>query len=322
MIPGQEPRPHRHPRPKARIFLEGRYRKLVRGLPQTIFYCPECKGRGRRCTNCGGYGKLTKDSVQELIARKVLPRYKARYGKFHGAGREDLDVRMLGGGRPFIFEVVQPKRHDVDLEECREAILRYGRGRLEITELLPVPRKRVAILKETPSRKRYRALVAVEEEPKAERLEALRGTVHEIRQRTPLRVAHRRADKERLREVRILDLESAGTGPEGPRFEITIDCAHGTYVKEWISGEGGRSRPSFAELCGVPTRCLGLDVWEVLGPFPALENGRRMPAFPEPLDWGDWKAGHEDPWDLDAGDQARGAGGDREEDPPPEPPSL
>ncbi|MGH7151295.1 MAG: hypothetical protein ACREIU_11390, partial [Planctomycetota bacterium] len=51
------------PRPKTRVFFEGRYRKFARDLPQTVFFCPECKGRGKGCTRCEGYGKLTKDSV-------------------------------------------------------------------------------------------------------------------------------------------------------------------------------------------------------------------------------------------------------------------
>jgi tRNA U54 and U55 pseudouridine synthase Pus10 len=105
---------------RASVYLESRYRKLERGLPQTIFYCPDCKGHRRRrknCRRCDGYGKLTKDSVQELIARHLLPAYRARSGEFHGAGREDLDVRMLGHGRPFVFEVVGPRARGVDLEE-------------------------------------------------------------------------------------------------------------------------------------------------------------------------------------------------------------
>jgi tRNA pseudouridine synthase 10 len=28
----------------------------------------------------------------------------------HAAGREDIDVRMLGTGRPFVFEFVNPRR--------------------------------------------------------------------------------------------------------------------------------------------------------------------------------------------------------------------
>ena len=55
------------------LWFESRYRKLVRGLPQTIFWCPACKGNRRRregCATCGGFGKLTKESVQELVARR------------------------------------------------------------------------------------------------------------------------------------------------------------------------------------------------------------------------------------------------------------
>ncbi len=277
-----------------RVFLEGRYRKLVRGLPQTIFYCPTCKGRGKGCTACGGFGKLTKDSVQELIARKVLPRFKARYGKFHGAGREDLDVRMLGGGRPFVYEVVQPKRLDVDLEELRRAILAYGAGRIEITELVPVPRARVAAIKETPSWKRYRALVEPAGAIAPARLDELAGAEITVRQRTPKRVAHRRADKERERRLRLRALAPSAGG----RLELELDCEHGTYVKEWISGEEGRSAPSLGELLGAPARCLALDVWEVLGPFPDLPGGRPPPRFDDGLDWAAWCAAHEDPWAL------------------------
>lgn len=30
--------------------------------------------------------------------------------RFHSAGREDLDVRMLGVGRPFVFELEEARR--------------------------------------------------------------------------------------------------------------------------------------------------------------------------------------------------------------------
>ena len=39
---------------------------------------------------------------------------------------------------------------------------------------------------------------------------------------------------------------------------------HGTYVKESISGEDGRSEPSLASLLGVPCHCAELDVLEIL----------------------------------------------------------
>ena len=104
--------------PRVDVWLESRYRKLRRGLPQTVFFCPVCKGDRRRrhgCAHCGGFGKLTKESVQELIARRLVPAMQAKDGRFHGAGREDVDVLMLGRGRPFVFEVRGARRPDVDL---------------------------------------------------------------------------------------------------------------------------------------------------------------------------------------------------------------
>jgi tRNA pseudouridine synthase 10 len=43
--------------------------------------------------------------MQEEVEKVVLPVFAADGGIFVPAGREDLDVRMLGTGRPFVFEV-------------------------------------------------------------------------------------------------------------------------------------------------------------------------------------------------------------------------
>lgn len=44
-------------------------------------------------------------SLQEVLAAKVVPLFDADGYNFLSAGREDVDVRMLGDGRPFILEV-------------------------------------------------------------------------------------------------------------------------------------------------------------------------------------------------------------------------
>ncbi len=255
--PGRKGQP---PRQRVRVFLEGRYRKYVRDLPQTIFYCPRCKGRKGGCDFCGGFGKLTKDSIQELISRKALRAFKSRRGKFHGAGREDIDVRMLGEGRPFIFEVIDPKVLDVDLSELEREINEYAAGRIEILGLHRVERKRVAAIKETPTDKIYKALVEIEGTVPADKLESLPGTRLKIVQRTPARVAHRRADKERIRQVTIRSVEPAGEG----FLTLEVRAEHGTYIKEWISGDQGRTRPSLGDLLGTPGVCKELDVLDIL----------------------------------------------------------
>lgn len=40
----------------------------------------------------------------------VLPLMQTDQAKFSASGREDVDVRMLGRGRPFVMEIIQPKR--------------------------------------------------------------------------------------------------------------------------------------------------------------------------------------------------------------------
>ena len=44
-------------------------------------------------------------SVQEHVCLPLLERFGTESYKFHTAGREDMDVRMLGTGRPFAIEV-------------------------------------------------------------------------------------------------------------------------------------------------------------------------------------------------------------------------
>ena len=82
--------------PQTKLFVEGRYKKYSRDLPQTVFFCPQCKGHPRRrrgCERCEGFGKLTRDSVQELIGWVLGAAFKTRKNKFHGAGRSDAGGR-------------------------------------------------------------------------------------------------------------------------------------------------------------------------------------------------------------------------------------
>lgn len=245
------------------LYLESRYRKLERGLPQTIFYCPVCKGDRRRrkdCAHCQGAGKLSEESVQELIGRRLLPAFRARTGVFHGAGREDRDVLMLGRGRPFVYEVVGARNLDVDLEALRREIEARSNGGVELAPFVRVSRSRVPFWKNTHFDKIYRAEVATTGVPEPERLRAAAAFTGNIVQRTPQRVAHRRADLDRERQVAVLSLTVLG--PE--RCEVRMRCQHGTYVKEWISGDEGRTEPSLAGILGVPSRCEILDVEEIL----------------------------------------------------------
>ncbi|MGE3171878.1 MAG: tRNA pseudouridine(54/55) synthase Pus10 [Planctomycetota bacterium] len=257
--------------PRRSLYFESRYRKLVRGLPQTIFWCPSCKGDRRRrqgCAQCEGFGKLTRESVQELIGRRMLPAFQARTGNFHGAGREDIDVLMLGRGRPFVYEVIGARTFGVDLEALRREIVERAEGAIELEPFVAVQKQRVAYWKQAQFTKIYRAEVALEAAVEPAQLDAARAFAGVVVQRTPQRVAHRRADLDRERAVEVRALRQL----EPLRLEVSVSCQHGTYVKEWISGDDGRTTPSLASLLGVACTCAVLDVEEILTDAPAANE--------------------------------------------------
>jgi len=244
----------------ASLFIRGRYRKLVRGIPQTRWPCRECHGRG--CPRCEGTGRMYQESVDELIKPAVVEATGAEDTVFHGAGREDIDARMLGTGRPFIVEAVRPKVRTIDLGKLQEEICRQAGGKVEVLELKPAEATMVERLKEATFLKTYQALVKFGAEVSEEKLKSsLNELVGLVDQRTPNRVSHRRADKHRARAVHSIDLIEISGGSA----RINIKGDSGLYIKELISGDGGRTRPNLADALRVDAVVEELDVIDVGG---------------------------------------------------------
>ncbi|MGF3494716.1 MAG: tRNA pseudouridine(54/55) synthase Pus10 [Methanothrix sp.] len=242
------------------LYIYGRYRKLQRGFPQTRWPCRVCGGKG--CERCGNTGRMYQESVDELIRGPVVEAADAEDTVFHGAGREDIDARMLGSGRPFVVEVVRPRKRDLDLNALRDEINRRCSGKVEVSDLIFVDKSMVETVKNERFEKTYEAVVEISAHVDEEKLKsALSKLVGFVEQRTPTRVSHRRADKVRRRAVYSAGLEELN----GQMAKITVRCDSGLYVKELISGDGGRTRPSLAELLGSDARVVELDVIDVGG---------------------------------------------------------
>ncbi len=240
------------------IFIEGRYNKLVRNIPQTKWPCRKCKGRG--CEACNFTGKQYPESVEELLSQTALKYSKGYEAKFHGAGREDIDVRMLGDGRPFVLEIKEPRIRKLDLEKIEREANEAALGKTSYHNLKYTVRKRKAEIKTSSpdTYKVYRALVECEDEIREEDLDKLQS-LHTIQQRTPIRVSHRRADK--IREKEVKELSCKYINPHS--FEMIIKTEGGLYIKELISSDEGRSKPSVSEVLGTQAICAELDVIEV-----------------------------------------------------------
>lgn len=236
------------------IYICGRYQKLVRGIPQTRLFCPECKGEG--CEQCGFTGKTCTESVDELVAAPVIEATNADDTTFHGAGREDIDARMLGDGRPFVVEVKNPHKRKIDIARLERDINEYCEKKVVVSDLRFVDHGMVKELKSQRYDKLYRVTISCAGVDHDTLVQALDGITGVIRQRTPLRVVHRRADLVRERRVCSALLESFS----GDSAVIRIGCEAGLYVKELISGDDGRTVPSLSAAVGADLAVTELDV--------------------------------------------------------------
>tara|TARA_B100001093_G_scaffold516803_1_gene596460 strand:+ start:5568 stop:7316 length:1749 start_codon:yes stop_codon:yes gene_type:complete len=350
-------------------YLYGRYRKLERGIPQTRWPCRACKGRG--CDRCEHTGLQYKKSVQDLIGNPLLEVFEASEHAFHGMGREDIDVRCMGRGRPFVIEMKEPKLRKIDVEAAMETINKNAQGSIEITGLRDSNRSEVVRVKDTPAEKSYTirfrvlplseaelavltapvdlthidvqergakgkkqsskrkrrgdkkndhtkplpSVIDVPEGPdeatltamkkpelvekaaelglkktgsKADLIQRILGAgppapvmldlpsdelIHDVvqklagvklAQRTPERVAHRRADLIRRRTVYETSAPVIEVMEDGVReVEVTLRCESGTYVKETVHGDGGRTQPCLASLIKAKCDVIWLDVGDI-----------------------------------------------------------
>ncbi|MFB6296906.1 MAG: tRNA pseudouridine(54/55) synthase Pus10 [Salinirussus sp.] len=248
-------------------FVYGRYRKLERGIPQTEWPCQECNGTGRQrdavCPGCDGTGYRYDESVEGYVAPPIREAMEGSDATFHGAGREDVDARMLGSGRPFVVEVTEPRVRDVDTEDLAAAIADRADGSVAVEGLRLATYETVERVKELPASKTYRADVVFEApvDPATldEALAALDGAT--VEQETPRRVDHRRASKLRTREV----YGASGSLDDDRHATVEIHGEGGLYVKELVGGDDGRTEPSLSGLIGVGARVTALDVTGVAG---------------------------------------------------------
>jgi len=237
------------------VFVYGKYSKLVRGIPQSRWDCIECRGKG--CMKCAGEGKLYKTSVQEIIEKPMIPAAKAKKSKFHGAGREDIDARCLGK-RPFIIELVRPKRRKINLRKLQAEINKSKR--VKVSGLKIAEKKDIEPVKNARYDKTYEAEVVFSkkiDKQKLKLLKQLNGLT--IMQKTPQRVAHRRANLTRKRGVRKLTLKLVGER----KMIVKIRGEAGLYIKELLSGDDGRTQPNVADMLGNKVKNIKLDVIKI-----------------------------------------------------------
>ncbi|XP_045538485.1 putative tRNA pseudouridine synthase Pus10 [Papilio machaon] len=259
------------------LYLGGRYIKLSRDLPQTPWILS-----GRR---------VMPSSVQEIIFQPIADLYgmseaeAERRLKLIAAGREDVDVRCLGQGRPFAIEITDPQRQ-LTTEELEKACkLIASGGDVIVKKLVPIVKDDLILLKkgEETKTKTYEAICiklthsefdqidpvtpVTVTDVDIERINTYRNTAEgdeariEISQATPIRVLHRRPLLTRTRH--IIEVHASKVPGYPQLLLLRVRTSAGTYVKEWVHGELGRTRPALAHVLGARADLLALDVTAV-----------------------------------------------------------
>lgn len=230
------------------IFLAGRYNKYLRNLSQSPWIDKS--------------DKRIKQSVQELIEDGLKKFLKFKKCVFSSSGREDVDVRMLGKGRPFVFRLVNLEESNPEprvVSQIQDYINSSHRGMIHIRDLQVVSKEAFAKnIKdgEEEKTKSYSAICCCSRllsDDDILRISSMKDLV--IKQKTPIRVLHRRSLIVRDRMIhklnlRRLDAQERGHFPNdhGKVFRLELLTEAGTYIKEFVHGDFGRTKPDLSEL--------------------------------------------------------------------------
>ena len=238
------------------VFVAGRYNKYSSQLSQTPWFLDN----GER---------LHESSVEELVCEPLKRFFAADEYRFSASGREDIDVRMLGNGRPFAVELINARRalQSTDDLARMQADINASTTWVQVAHLQMVTPAQTTKLKEAEQSKikHYRALVWTARRFTAADKAALEA-VHDlgVEQLTPLRVLHRRTLATRHKVVHSIHVEQLS-----PHFVVlSLKTSAGTYIKEFVHGDLGRTQPNVGSLLGCEADILQLDVTAVETDFP------------------------------------------------------
>ncbi|KAL4238436.1 putative tRNA pseudouridine synthase Pus10 [Mactra antiquata] len=232
------------------VFLGGRYNKYSRILSQSPWIIEGVR--------------KSESSVEELICTEINNNFQPDSSKFSSSGREDVDVLMLGNGRPFVVELMNPRRREFSQEEINnmQKTLNSSTEDIKCSDLQIVSKDDTNILKEgeIDKVKKYRALCWCKEPVTDEQLHKLSSLKElTILQKTPIRVLHRRPLATRDRIIHNICTERI----DNHHFRIDMSTQAGTYVKEFVHGDFGRTKPNLNILLGQDCDILELDVTAV-----------------------------------------------------------
>ncbi|MCP9262062.1 hypothetical protein DINM_005358 [Dirofilaria immitis] len=189
------------------LFIAGRYCKFSRNMSQSP------------CSALTNMPKIIGHSVSEKIGAPFVKETRCDIARFVASGREDIDVRMLGSGRPFVLQLINPKKIFSFQKHNSKTTLKRLEDNINKNHDVKV----LPGLKQITSNQ-----ASLIKNGQDERRKLYTGYCYSTR---------------RLDDLMLKELRHKAPFENGD--------ASGTYVKEFVHGDFGRTRPSLADLFGV-----------------------------------------------------------------------
>ncbi|CAK8569752.1 unnamed protein product [Lathyrus sativus] len=234
------------------LYFGGRYLKYSRNVSQSCWIIDD--------------ERMGEASVEEIIGGNILQVCQADSFKFHAAGREDIDVRMLGPGRPFLVEVQNARQVPSELfvKDIEKKINSMENKLVKVKNLKLVGSHGWDLMREgeAEKQKQYAALVWISRPLKDEDFQHVSSLKDlKVLQRTPIRVLHRRSPLEREKIIHWMKMETIAGSSQ--YFLLHLCTQAGTYIKEFVHGDLGRTHPSIGSIFGCRAEILQLDVTDI-----------------------------------------------------------
>ena len=224
------------------LILAGRYLKTQRGLTQKKDKCQRCSGSG--CASCGNLGASSSNSVEAIIASRMLEITKGENPKFSWLGGEDKDSLVLGKGRPFLLRISNPKvrslKTDIKIKENGVyAVIKQQDTQLSF---------------QLPSHftTKTRITIQAEQDLCDKNIATLLNVIEnsEVSFKAKSKIV-----KKRIYSVKVEQID-------GRRFVLTIIADGGLLIKQFVGGQE-YVEPNISKIIGMKCECVAFDILEV-----------------------------------------------------------
>lgn len=232
---------------KQNLYIKGNYLKFSRDIGQSPW---EIKG-----------AKVCPSSVEEELKLPLIKLFKCDDCVMSAGGREDRDVRMLGSGRPFIIEIVNPRISKVsdDMANAINSASKY----IQVKNISMCNHEYAQEIKkyEEYKQKFYTCVIWCQRKITEDDIKML----NEIKdlsliQKTPFRVLHRRTLMDRNKMIYKIEAKKINEN----FLIVDITASAGTYIKEFIHSDLGRTKPSMMSILQCGCDILQLDVLNIV----------------------------------------------------------